>query len=99
MTHQGKSAVIEDAFLDAKSKPTSRLASRVATPAATPPAGTPAGSGNEGPSTPPTAGAPRKKKKLTRNQMKAKEERKRQRLLEWLTKGGPRPDSDSEPDI
>ncbi|KAG8901443.1 hypothetical protein FRB99_005300 [Tulasnella sp. 403] len=96
LTRQGKAAVVEDAFLDVKdkSKPSSRLASRRASPAVTPQTGTPAASGTEdagGASTPGT-----KKKKLTRNQLKAKEERRRLRKLHWLTYGGPKPDSDSE---
>jgi len=99
LTHQGKAAVVEDAFLDVKegkSKPSSRLASRMASPAASA-AATPAGSDAESGKATPNSVV--RKKKLTRNQMKAKEERKRQRLLNWLTHGGPKPDSDSEPDI
>ncbi|KAG8998600.1 hypothetical protein FRB94_001382 [Tulasnella sp. JGI-2019a] len=103
LTHQGKAAIVEDAFLDVKegkSKPTSRLASRKGSPAMTPigsTAATPAGSDvDSGKATP---NSTMKKKKLTRNQMKAKEERKRLRLLQWLTVGGPKPDSDSEPEI
>jgi len=39
----------------------------------------------------------RKKKKLTRNQMKAQEERRRLRKLRWLSDGGPKPeDTDSD---
>ncbi|KAG9048951.1 hypothetical protein FS837_011594 [Tulasnella sp. UAMH 9824] len=105
LVQQGKSAVVEDAFLEAKSKPASRLASRRASPAITPSgsnAGTPAGSGDEGTpegaSTPAKGAGPAKKKKLTRNQLKAKEERRRQRKLQWLISGGPKPDSDSDPD-
>ncbi|QRW24299.1 ABC transporter [Rhizoctonia solani] len=76
MTHQGKSAVVEDAFADGKFK------------------ATPKGSGNEGaaPAVPKS-----KKKKLTRNQLKAQEERRRIRKLNWLTFGGPKPeDTDSD---
>ncbi|KAF8558036.1 hypothetical protein OG21DRAFT_1456501 [Imleria badia] len=41
----------------------------------------------------------KKKKKMTRNQLKAREERKRLRKLAWLTHGGPKPeDSDSDDD-
>ncbi|KAG9019271.1 hypothetical protein FRB90_004540 [Tulasnella sp. 427] len=105
LVQQGKSAVVEDAFLETKSKPASRLASRKASPAITPSGsnvGTPAGSGDEatpeGASTPSKAGGLPKKKKLTRNQLKAKEERRRQRKLQWLITGGPKPDSDSDPD-
>lgn len=105
LVQQGKSAVVEDAFLEAKSKPASRLASRRASPAITPAgsnAGTPAVSGDEGTpegaSTPSKGVGSSKKKKLTRNQLKAKEERRRQRKLQWLITGGPKPDSDSDPD-
>ncbi|EGO25400.1 hypothetical protein SERLADRAFT_361098 [Serpula lacrymans var. lacrymans S7.9] len=42
----------------------------------------------------------RKKKKLTRNQMKVQEERRRLRKLAWLTHGGPKPeDTDSEVEL
>ena len=50
---------------------------------------TPAGSGAENGK----EGAPVvRKKKQTRNQMKAQEERRRLRKLHWLTHGGPKPD-------
>ncbi|QRV96485.1 ABC transporter [Ceratobasidium sp. AG-Ba] len=100
MTHQGKTAVVEDAFADGKFKATpkgspaaSARASKAPTPAASA-AATPAGSGNEGGApTPPKV----KKKKLTRNQLKAQEERRRIRKLNWLTFGGPKPeDTDSD---
>ncbi|KAG8857964.1 hypothetical protein FRB96_005455 [Tulasnella sp. 330] len=102
LTHQGKAAIVEDAFLEGKdkAKPASRLASRKASPAMTPAgsaAATPAGSDVESGKATPNSVI--KKKKMTRNQMKAKEERKRLRLLHWLTVGGPKPDSDSEPEI
>ena len=97
MTHKGKVAVVEDAFADGKSpKGTPRgsgantpVRSRVASAAPTP-----AGSGTEGNAAPmPVI----KKKKLTRNQQKAREERRRQRHLDWLAKGGPKPeDTDSD---
>ncbi|KAG9100764.1 hypothetical protein FRC06_003762 [Ceratobasidium sp. 370] len=94
MTHQGKTAVVEDAFADGKFKATpkgspaaSARASKVPTPAASA-AATPAASGNEGGPTAPKS----KKKKLTRNQLKAQEERRRIRKLNWLTFGGPKPD-------
>ncbi|KAF8668382.1 Chromo (CHRromatin Organization MOdifier) domain [Rhizoctonia solani] len=100
MTHQGKSAVVEDAFADGKFKATpkgspaaSARASKAPTPAVSASA-TPAGSGNEGaaPAVPKS-----KKKKLTRNQLKAQEERRRIRKLNWLTFGGPKPeDTDSD---
>jgi elongation factor 3 len=100
MTHQGKTAVVEDAFADGKFKATpkgspaaSARASKAPTPAASASA-TPAGSGNEGG----TPSVPKgKKKKLTRNQIKAQEERRRIRKLNWLTFGGPKPeDTDSD---
>ena len=97
MTHKGKVAVVEDAFADGKSpKGTPRgsgantpVRSRVASAAPTP-----AGSGTEGNAAPmPVI----KKKKLTQNQQKAREERRRQRHLDWLAKGGPKPeDTDSD---
>ncbi|KAL0578289.1 [NU+] prion formation protein 1 [Marasmius crinis-equi] len=98
MMHKGKAATIDDAFLDKKgSGANTPVRSRLATPAGSTNA-TPAGSGAEdaaatGTSTPPI----RKKKKLTRNQMKAQEERRRLRKLHWLTHGGPKPeDTDSD---
>ena len=68
--------------------------SRLQTPAASA-HGTPAGSGAEDGAT--AAGVPKKKKKMTRNQIKAQEERRRVRKLNWLTFGGPKPeDTDSD---
>lgn len=99
MTHQGKAAVVEDAFADAKSPKGSGAntpaRSRMQSPAVST-HGTPAASGAEDAA----AKAPgKKKKKLTRNQMKAQEERRRLRKLAWLTHGGPRPeDTDSDVD-
>ena len=93
MTHKGKSAVVEDAFADAKSASASGantpIRSRLHTPVASTNA-TPAGSGAEGSVEGITA--QRKKKKMTRNQIKAQEERRRIRKLNWLTFGGPKPD-------
>lgn len=99
MTHQGKAAVVEDAFADLKSPKGSGAntpaRSRVQSPAVSAHV-TPAGSGAE------DAGGTKvvkKKKKQTRNQMKAQEERRRLRKLAWLTHGGPRPeDTDSDVD-
>ncbi|KAJ7647104.1 P-loop containing nucleoside triphosphate hydrolase protein [Roridomyces roridus] len=101
MTHQGKVAIVEDAFLDSKSPKGSGtntpVRSRLGTPAASA-AGTPVGSGEE------DNGSPKplvkKKKKMTRNQVKAQEERRRLRKLHWLTHGGAKPedtDSDGDP--
>ncbi|THU95395.1 hypothetical protein K435DRAFT_829140 [Dendrothele bispora CBS 962.96] len=92
MTQQGKVGTIDDAFLDKKgSGTTTPVRSRLQSPAASTNA-TPAGSGAEeaapGTATPPI----KKKKKVTRNQAKAQEERRRLRKLAWLTHGGPKPD-------
>ena len=91
-------AIIEDAFADgggAKSKAGSARTSAAPTPAAsargTPDVSgderflTPAGSGTASPRMP---GAGPKKKKLTRNQIKARDERRKARKLAWLTFGG-----------
>ncbi|KZV88309.1 mRNA export factor elf1 [Exidia glandulosa HHB12029] len=101
LTHKGKIAVVEDAFADSKGpslKNTPKgtpLASKAGTPAASA-AGTPAGSGAE--DSPKDGAIPKgKKKKPTRNMMKAQEERRRKRKLDWLTFGGPKPeDTDSD---
>jgi len=98
VTHQGKAAIVEDAFLDFKSPKGSGAntpaRSRLQTPIASA-AGTPAGSGTEDQPIP--AKPVIKKKKLTRNQMKAQEERRRLRKLRWLSEGGPKPeDTDSD---
>ncbi|KAG2148468.1 P-loop containing nucleoside triphosphate hydrolase protein [Suillus cothurnatus] len=99
MTHQGKAAVVEDAFSDLKSPKGSGAntpaRSRVQSPSVSA-HGTPAGSGAEDPG---ATKVVKKKKKLTRNQVKAQEERRRLRKLAWLTHGGPRPeDTDSDVD-
>jgi len=99
MTHQGKAAVVEDAFADVKSPKGSGAntpaRSRVHSPAVST-QGTPAASGAEDAGGPAKGGV-KKKKKLTRNQIKAQEERRRLRKLAWLTHGGPRPeDTDSD---
>ena len=97
MTHRGKAAVIEDAFEKTPkgSGSNTPARSRLQTPVASRTA-TPAGSGTEDKG---TAGTPpiRKKKKVTRNQAKAQEERRRLRNLHWLTFGGIKPeDTDSD---
>jgi len=93
VTHKGKAAVIEDAFIGAKSPKGSGyntpVRSRVQSPAASA-AATPAASGAEDKGAP--AGPGVKKKKLTRNQLKAQEERRRKRKLIWLQFGGPKPE-------
>ncbi|KZT08326.1 uncharacterized protein LAESUDRAFT_723822 [Laetiporus sulphureus 93-53] len=101
MTHKGKVAVVEEAFAFKSPKGSGAntpVRSRLQTPAASASA-TPAGSGAE--DKPPGDGTAlpviRKKKKLTRNQIKAQEERRRLRKLAWLTHGGPKPeDTDSD---
>lgn len=104
MTHQGKTAVVDDAFADAKSLMGSGantpVMSRLQTPIGST-NGTPVGSGVEDDGSAKASsvsGAPlRKKKKMTRNQLKAQEERRRLRKLQWLQSGGPKPeDTDSE---
>jgi elongation factor 3 len=97
MTHKGKAAVVEDAFADFKSPRGSGsntpARSRVQSPAASASA-TPAASGAEDKGVP---SVPRvKKKKLTRNQLKAQEERRRLRKLNWLQQGGPKPEDTDE---
>lgn len=86
--------MVEDAFADVKSKPSSTRPSARNTPVVSA-AATPAGSGTED-----KGGLPLpvvRKKKLTRNQIKAKEERRKARKLAWLTFGGPKPeDTDSD---
>lgn len=94
LTHQGKAAIVEDAFLDKKgSGANTPMRSRIQSPIASN-NGTPAGSGAEDSS---GSKVVKKKKKVTRNQQKAQEERRRLRKLQWLTDGGPKPeDTDSD---
>ncbi|KAF8316495.1 phosphate import ATP-binding protein pstB [Cantharellus anzutake] len=60
--------------------------------------GTPAGTGDEKAGSGTANPIPAiKKKKLTRNQLKVRDERRRARKLEWLSFGGPKPeDTDSD---
>jgi elongation factor 3 len=100
LTHQGKVAVVEDVFADVKSPKGSGantpVRSRLQTPAGSASV-TPAGSGAEDNSGLANAFVKRKKKKPTRNMVKAQEERRRLRKLHWLTHGGPKPeDTDSD---
>jgi elongation factor 3 len=106
MTHKGKVAVVDDAFLDKPGKWNSGFNSPAGGSKAVTPAvsahGTPAASGDEG-SKPgsgaatPASGIMKKKKKLTRNQIKAQADRRKARQLHWLTFGGPKPeDTDSD---
>ena len=89
VTHKGKKAVIEEAFSDKKGSGwNTPVRSRVQTPSISANA-TPAGSGAENGK----EGVPVvRKKKPTRNQLKAQEERRRLRKLHWLTHGGQKPD-------
>ncbi|KAG6889423.1 AAA ATPase Elf1 [Termitomyces sp. T32_za158] len=96
VSHQGKVALVEDAFLDGKSPKGSGtntpVRSRLQTPS-TSAAGTPVVSGDEASPAAPIV----KKKKMTRNQLKAQEECRRLRKLRWLSEGGPKPeDTDDE---
>lgn len=97
LTQQGKVVVVEDAFAIKSPKgsgPNTPALSRLQTPAGST-APTPAGSGDE--QKPGTSTPIKKKKKQTRNQMKAQEERRRLRKLHWLTHGGDKPeDTDSD---
>jgi elongation factor 3 len=97
MTHKGKAAVVDDAFTDFKSPKGSGsntpVRSRVQSPAASASA-TPAASGAEDKGAPSVPGM--KKKKLTRNQLKVQEERRRLRKLNWLQFGGPKPEETDE---
>jgi len=98
MTHQGKTAVVEDAFADTRSPKGSGantpVRSRLQTPVGSKNA-TPVGSAAEDNALGKVL--LKKKKKLTRNQLKAQEERRRLRKLHWLQVGGPKPeDTDSE---
>lgn len=85
-------------------QPGSRLGSRLNSKAGTPmssaagtPADTPYGSGAEDQDMSKLKAAKGKKKKKTRNEMKAQEERRRVRLSKWLTYGGERePDTEEE---
>ncbi|WVN88120.1 uncharacterized protein L203_103321 [Cryptococcus depauperatus CBS 7841] len=105
LTHQGKVALVEDAF-DNPSMSNSRTASKAGTPRTvpgTPGTATPADSAANSGVDDVVDGLARlmekkkKKKKMTRNELKAQEERRRLRKLNWLTYGGTRePDTDEE---
>ena len=94
VAHKGKKSVVEDPLGDKRgSGANTPIRSRLHTPivsASVTPAGSGAETGKEGTS------AVKKKKKLTRNQMKAQEERRRLRKLHWLTHGGPKPEDTDE---
>jgi len=92
VTHKGKKPVIEDAINKRGSGANTPVRSRVQTPSVSA-SGTPAGSGAENGK----EGVPVvRKKKPTRNQMKAQEERRRLRKLHWLTHGGTKPEDTDE---
>ncbi|KAF8335745.1 P-loop containing nucleoside triphosphate hydrolase protein [Cantharellus anzutake] len=97
LARKGKVAVVEDAFADGKSRPGSTRTSAAPTPIASV-SGTPAGTGDERAGSGTANPTPAiKKKKLTRNQLKVRDERRRARKLEWLSFGGPKPeDTDSD---
>ncbi|WVQ77165.1 hypothetical protein IAR50_006848 [Cryptococcus sp. DSM 104548] len=111
LTHQGKVAIVEDAF-DNPSQPGSRVPSKAGTPrtipgtpmtAATSGTATPDGSAAPSGVEDVTDGLAKlmekkkKKKKMTRNELKAQEERRRMRKVNWLAYGGERePDTDDE---
>lgn len=103
LTHKGKTAVIEDILGDTRTPRESGgntpVRSRVTSPVVSN-AATPVVSGAEEGGVAVNAGVGKKKKKLTRNQVKTQEERRRQRKLAWLSYGGPKPedtDSDGDP--
>ena len=95
MTHKGKVPIVDDALFDklerqGKLSGANTPRSKAQTPIGSA-VGTPAGSGDEasrvasGTATPDIAGGSlKKKKKLTRNQMKAQAERRKARQLHWL---------------
>jgi elongation factor 3 len=95
IVQQGKSAVVEDTLDTPRgSGKNTPVRSRLQSPAAST-AATPVGSGAEDASG--VKLVMKKKKKPTRNQLKAQEERRRLRKLRWLNEGGPKPeDTDSE---
>jgi elongation factor 3 len=98
ITHQGKTAVVEDSFADSRSPKGSGtntpVRSRLQTPVGSR-AGTPVPSAAEDGSSKP---AVKQKKKMTRNQLKAQEERRRIRKINWLQFGGPKPEDTDDDD-
>jgi elongation factor 3 len=103
LTHIGKKALVEDAFADGGSAQTSaapsaipsRIGSRAGSKASSTNA-SPAGSDDESSVKTKTP----KKKKKTRNEIKAQEVRRAQRKLKWLNYGGERePDTESDSEI
>jgi elongation factor 3 len=92
VTHKGHLAVSMDRFED--SRPGSSLASSVQSSAAPSTTGTPVMSDAEGASKDDMKFKSRKKKKMTRAQVKEREVRRRLRYIEWLNspKGTPKPE-------
>ena len=97
LTHMGKVALVEDAF-DEPSRPSSRTTSKAGTPRTASVANTPGTSAAPSAANSDDDGAadslaklalkPKKKKKMTRNEVKAQEARRAKRKLDWLTYGG-----------
>lgn len=111
LTHKGKAAIVEDAFEDAASRANSRTASRLASrngsKANSPSSSMPASAANSGDEeakpngdglVPPPVVS--KKKKLTRKQLKEREDRRRLRTIAFLSNSIPgavrEPDTDSD---
>jgi elongation factor 3 len=108
LTHKGKVALVEDAF-DEPSRPSSRTTSKAGTPRTTSAVGTPGSSAAPSAANSDVEGTEEslaklalrgpkiKKKKMTRNDLKAQAERRQLRKLNWLNYGGERePDTDDE---
>ncbi|SCV69597.1 BQ2448_2617 [Microbotryum intermedium] len=114
LTHKGKAAVAEDAF-DSQPPTPGTQTPAVSTPALTTPAGstpamsTPVGSGDEARAASTIAGAEmafkaaKGRKKMSRKQMKEREERRRLRTIAFLSNSIPgavrEPDTDSDEDV
>jgi elongation factor 3 len=94
MTHKGKVPIVDDALFEKLERQGKLSGSNTPRSKAQTPAGsamaTPAASGDEaskvasGTATPDSAAVLIKKKKLTRNQLKAQAERRKARQLHWL---------------
>ena len=104
LTHKGKVAIIEDAF-DDPSRPSSRTTSkagtartsRVTSAAPSTAASSAANSGAEDVGDDLAKLKLKKKKKMTRNELKAQADRRQLRKLNWLSYGGVRePDTDDD---
>ncbi|ORY74783.1 P-loop containing nucleoside triphosphate hydrolase protein [Leucosporidium creatinivorum] len=111
LTHKGKAAIVDEAF---ESNPASARATPAGTPGpgtpavSTPAESTPAGSGDEARAAATIAGvedslnfkAAKGKKKMSRKQMKEREERRRLRTVAWLSNSIPgstrEPDTESD---